>query len=62
MTTTPSHTREGQEKIVALVSYIRKEFPDGCGGVICCPQCPLDKAKDGSLECALCELLSCRYV
>ncbi len=62
MMTPPIHTKEMQAKIFALVEYIREEFPDGCDGVICCPQCPLDKAKEGSLEDAVCSLLSCRYV
>jgi len=45
-----------EEKIAALVEHIKKEFPDGCSGVLC-SDCPVNKKEYDTVEYSVCELL-----
>lgn len=50
-------SRTFEEKMAALVEYIKKEFPDGCS-VVDCDDCEFSRAGTDTVEFGVCELLS----
>ena len=47
-----------EEKIVALVEHIKKEFPKGCQDIQDCETCPINIAGHDTLEEYVCDMLS----
>ena len=50
-----------QTKILALVEYVKKNFPDGWSAGLECKNCPLNRSDDYSIEEAVCEMLGKMY-